>query len=86
MSYATVQINLTDIDDDTLIEEIEQRDYQVMLPGQTDEDVEALHRTLDEIHNLYQAFIHWKDFSMKDSTFENDLKKFFLETIDVKVI
>ena len=86
MSYATVQINLTDIDDDTLIEEIESRDYQVMLPGQTDEDVEALHRTLDEIHNLYQAFIHWKDFSMKDSTFENDLKKFFLETIDVKVI
>ena len=39
MSYATVQINLTDIDDDTLIEEIESRDYQVMLPGQTDEDI-----------------------------------------------
>ena len=86
MSYATVQINLTDIDDDTLIEEIESRDYQVMLPGQTDEDVEALHRTLDEIHNLYQAFICWKDFSMKDSTFESDLKKFFEATIDMKVI
>lgn len=86
MSYATVQINLTDIDDDTLIEELELRDYQVMLPGQTDEDVEALHRTLDEIHNLYQAFICWKDFSMKDSTFESDLKKFFESTIDMKVI
>lgn len=86
MSYATVQINLTDIDDDTLIEEIENRDYQVMLPGQTDEDVEALHRTLDEIHNLYQAFICWKDFGMKDSTFESDLKKFFESTIDMKVI
>jgi hypothetical protein len=86
MSYATVQINLTDIDDDTLIEEIENRDYQVILPGQTDEDVEALHRTLDEIHNLYQAFICWKDFSMKDSTFESDLKRFFEATIDMKVI
>ena len=86
MSYATVQINLTDIDDDTLIEEIENRDYQVMLPGQTDEDVEALHRTLDEIHNLYQAFICWIDFSMKDSTFESELKKFFESTIDMKVL
>ena len=86
MSYATVQINLTDIDDDTLIEEIENRDYQVMLPGQTDEDVEALHRTLDEIHNLYQAFVCWKDFAMKDSTFESDLKKFFEETLDKKVL
>ena len=86
MSFANVQIDLTDIDDDTLIEEIECRKYQVMLPGQTDEDVEALHRTLDEIHNLYQAFICWKDFSMKDSIFESDLKKFFEETIDMKVI
>ena len=86
MSYATVQINLTDIDDDTLIEEIESRDYQVMLPGQTDEDVEALHRTLDDIHNLYQAFLCWKDFSKKDSIFENDLKKFFENTIDMKVL
>ena len=86
MSYATVQINLTDIDDDTLIEEIEQRDYRVMLPGQIDEDVEALHRTLDEIQNLYNAFTFWKDFGMKDSTFESDLKKFFEVTIDMKVL
>lgn len=86
MTYATVQINLTDIDDDTLIEELELRDYQVMLPGQTDENVEALERTVDEIHNLYQAFLCWKDFSMKDSKFENDLKKFFEATIDMKVI
>ena len=86
MSFATVQINLTDIDDDTLIEEIESRDYQVMLPGQTDEDVEALHRTIDEIHNLYHAFTCWKDFGMKDSVFENDLKKFFEVTIDMKVL
>jgi hypothetical protein len=86
MSVINVQIDTSSIDTDDLIEELELRDYQVMLPGQTDEDVEALHRTLDEIQNLYQAFICWKDFSMKDSTFESDLKKFFEETIDMKVI
>ena len=85
MSYATVQINLTDIDDDTLIEEIENRDYRVMLPGQIDEDVEALHRTLDEIHNLYHSFCAWKD-GDKNERFEHDLKQFFLETVDIKVL
>ena len=86
MAYINVQIETSSIDTDDLINEIENRDYRVMMPGETDEDVEALHRTLDEIHNLYQAFLCWKDFSMKDSTFENDLKKFFENTIDMKVL
>lgn len=79
MSYATVQINLTDIDDDTLIEEIENRDYQVILHGQTDEDVEALHRTLDEIHTLYLKYV-------SDEDLDKCLKKFFENTIDMKVL
>lgn len=86
MSFANVQIDLNQIETDDLMEEIESRDYRVMMPGETDENMEAFDRTLDEIHNLYQAFIHWKDFGMKDSTFESDLKKFFEETIDMKVI
>jgi hypothetical protein len=86
MSYISVQIETSSIDTDDLINEIENRDYRVLMPGETDEDVEALHRTLDEIHNLYQAFICWKDFGMKDSTFESDLKKFFEETLDKKVL
>ena len=86
MSYINVQIETSSIDTDDLINEIENRDYRVLMPGETDEDVEALHRTLDEIHNLYQAFICWKDFGMKDSTFESDLKKFFEETLDKKVL
>jgi hypothetical protein len=57
-----------------------------MMPGEIDENMEAFEKTVDEIHNLYQAFIHWKDFAMKDSTFESDLKKFFEATIDMKVI
>ena len=86
MTYATIRIDLDEVDTDDLIEEIEDRGYSVNLSGKVSEDTEALHRTLDEIHNLYQAFTCWKDFGMKDSTFESDLKKFFLETIDVKVI
>jgi hypothetical protein len=86
MSFVNVQIDLSQIDTDDLMEEIENRDYRVMMPGESDENVEALERTVDEIHNLYQAFIHWKDFAMKDSTFESDLKKFFEVTIDMKVI
>jgi len=86
MSFVNVQIDLNQVDTDDLIDEIESRDYRVLMPDETDENTEALERTLDEIHNLYQAFICWKDFSMKDSTFESDLKRFFEATIDMKVI
>ena len=86
MSFANVQIDLSQIDTDDLIEEVENRDYHVTLSDDVDANTEALENTLDEIHNLYQAFICWKDFSMKDSTFESDLKKFFEATIDMKVI
>ena len=81
-----VTLDLNNFDTDDLITELEDREYRVMMPGETDENMEAFERTVDEIHNLYQAFIHWKDFGMKDSTFESDLKKFFEETIDMKVI
>lgn len=86
MSFINVQINTHDLDTDDLIEVVEQRGFRVLAPGQIDEDVEALHRTLDEIHNLYDAFLHWKDFGMKDSTFERDLKFFFDTTIDKVVL
>ena len=86
MSFVNVQIDISDIDTDDLIEEVERRQYSVMMPGEIDENIEAFERTVDEIHNLYQAFIHWKDFAMKDSTFESDLKKFFETTVDIKVI
>ena len=85
MSYINVQIETSSIDTDDLINEIENRDYRVLMPGEIDEDVEALHRTLDEIHNLYHSFCAWKD-GDKNERFEHELKQFFLETIDVKVI
>jgi hypothetical protein len=81
-----VTLDLNNFDTDDLITELEDREYRVMMPGEIDENMEAFEKTVDEIHNLYQAFIHWKDFAMKDSTFESDLKKFFEATIDMKVI
>lgn len=85
MAYINVQIETSSIDTDDLINEIENRDYRVLMPGETDEDVEALHRTLDEIHNLYLSFCAWKD-GDKNERFEHELKQFFLETIDMKVL
>ena len=85
MSYINVQIETSSIDTDDLINEIENRDYRVLMPGEIDEDVEALHRTLDEIQNLYHSFCAWKD-GDKNERFEHELKKFFLETIDIKVL
>ena len=85
MSVINVQIDTSSIDTDDLIEEIESRDYRVMMPGETDEDVEALHRTLDDIQNLYHSFCVWKD-GDKNERFEHELKQFFLETIDKAVL
>lgn len=86
MSFINVQVDTRDLDSEDLIEIIEERGFRVMAPGQIDEDVEAFHRQTDEIHNLYDAFIAWKDFGFSDSTFEVKLKQFFLETIDKKVL
>jgi hypothetical protein len=85
MAYINVQIETSSIDTDDLINEIENRDYRVLMPGEIDEEVEALHRTLDEIQNLYHSFCAWKD-GDKNERFEHELKKFFLETIDMKVL
>lgn len=85
MSYINVQIDTSDLDSEDLIVTLERRGYRVMAPGQTDEDVEALHRTLDEIHNLYYSFCAWKD-GDKNERFESVLKRFFDDTIDMKVL
>lgn len=79
MAFANVQINLNDIDTDDLIEEIESRDYRVMMPGEIDEDVEALHRTLDDIHKLYLDYV-------SGGIPVERLKKFFEDTIDMRIV
>ena len=85
MSIISVDINTRDLETDDLIEVVEERGYRVMMPGQIDEDVEQLHRTIDEIHNLYYSFLAWKDGCVKNEYFENEIKTFFDTTMD-KVI
>ena len=85
MSYVNVQIDISDIDTDDLIENVERRGYRVMEKGQIDEDVEALHRTLDSVEDLYYTFCAWKDGCVKNEYFERELKSFFDATVD-KVI
>jgi hypothetical protein len=85
MPYVNVFVDVCDFDTEDLITELERNEYRVMAPGQIDEDVEAFHRTLDEIHNLYYSFCAWKD-GDKNERFETVLKRFFNNTIDMKVI
>ena len=86
MSFANVQIDLNQIDTDDLMEEIERRDYRVLMPGETDENTEALERTLDDINSLLDSFYAWKDGGLKNEWFESELKSFFESTIDKKVL
>ena len=79
MAFANVQINLTEIDTDDLMEEIESRDYRVLMPGETDENVEAFNRTLDEIHGLYLDYV-------SGGIPVERLKKFFEDTIDMRIV
>ena len=82
MSYISVKVDLSDFESDDLIGEIERRGY-VVLDANVKEESEC---TLDEIHNLYQAFINWKDFGNKNESFECDLKEFFKVTLGRYVI
>lgn len=86
MSFINVQVNTRNLDTEDLIEIIEERGFSVIAPGQIDEDVEAFHRLTDEIHNLFGSFLAWKDFGLKNETFEYQLKRFFEDTIDEKVL
>lgn len=79
MAFANVQINLMDIDTDDLMQEIESRDYRVLMPGETDESVEALERMTDEIHKLYLDYVG-------GGIPVERLKKFFEETIDMRIV
>lgn len=86
MSYINVPIDTSEFDTDDLIEVIESRGYRVLAPGQIDEDVEAFHRQTDDIHKLFGSFLAWYQFGIKNETFEYQLKRFFEDTIDEKVL
>jgi nitrogenase subunit NifH len=71
-----------DVDLDNVIDELESRGYTVCDPGTESDNVETIKEMEDDIYNLYQDFICWKDLGMKDSTFENILKLFFEKHTD----
>ena len=79
---AYVRIDMDDIDSDDLTEELESRGYTVIEPDGEHESVDTINRMEDDIYNLYQDFICWKDLGMKDSTFEVAMKRFFEKHTD----
>ena len=78
-----VYVDLCDFHIDELTDEIENRGFTVVCK---DESLEAKERIMDDIHNLYQDFILWKDLGMKNEIFEKILKEFFSEHLDKNVL
>lgn len=79
-----VTLDLNNFDTDDLIAELEDREYHVMMPGETDENSESLENMHDEIHTLYLNFLAL--YKNNNREFEKSLKKFFEDTIDVRII
>ncbi len=81
-----VEIDLEDISTDELIDELEGRGFTVVDPGEKEESVQENENVLDDIHDLYQDFLLWKDLGMKNEIFEKILKEFFSEHLDKNVL
>ena len=81
MAYITVDVDL-----ECVISELETQGYTVCDPDTESRNVETIKDMEDDIYNLYQDFICWKDLGMKDSTFENILKRFFEKHTDKIVV
>lgn len=77
MPYFNVEVDL-----ESVIDELESQGYTVCDPGTESHNVETIKSMEDDIYNLYQDFICWKDLGMKDSTFESALKLFFEKHTD----
>lgn len=81
MPYINVEVDL-----ETVIYELETQGYTVCDPGTESANVETIKEMEDDIYNLYQDFICWKDLGMKDSTFEVAMKRFFEKHTDSLVV
>ena len=81
-----IEVRPTQFETDELVEELETRGYY----SYKDDEITALEeekeKLKDSLHAIYRDFLLWKDFGMKDSSFEETLKKFFDDTLDEKVI
>ena len=81
MPYINIEVDL-----DNVISELETQGYTVCDPDTESRNVEIIKEMEDDIYNLYQDFICWKDLGMKDSTFEIAMKRFFEKHTDSLVV
>lgn len=84
-----IEVRPTQFETDELVEELESRGYDVVNENDMNEAAcqeEQLELLKDRLHAVYRDFLLWKDFGMKDSSFEQTLIKFFDDTLDEKVV
>ncbi len=79
MPYIDVEVNLHDFDSEDLIEVLEERGFKVV---DKDDSAAMTEPAKDTIHNFYKDYVLWKEFGMKNETFENIANKFFEEQLD----
>lgn len=87
--FLEIEVRPTQFETDELIEELESRGYDVLKEDDISEAAyqeEQLENLKDCLHAVYRDFLLWKDFGMKDSSFEQTLIKFFDDTLDEKVV
>lgn len=84
-----IEVRPTQFETDELVEELESRGYDVVNENDMNEAAfqeEQLELLKDRLHTVYRDFLLWKDFGMKDSSFEQTLIKFFDDTLDERIV
>lgn len=80
--YKEIEIDINDLDSEDLIENLEERGFKVV---DKDDSGAMSEPAKDMIYNFYQDYLLWREFGMKNETFENIANKFFEEQLDIIV-
>ena len=79
--YKEIEIDIDDLGSEDLIEILEERGYKVV-----DDDSAAMSEPAkDMIHDFYHDYLLWKDFGMKNETFEQIANEFFENQLGILV-
>lgn len=84
--FLEIEVRPTQFETDELIQELESRGFNSYKDDEITALEEETEKLKDHLHTVYRDFLLWKDLGMKDSSFEEILKKFFDDTLDARVI
>lgn len=80
--YKEIEIDIDSLDSEDLIEVLEERGFKVV---DKDDSSAMSDSAKDKIHDFYHDYLLWREFGMKNESFENIANKFFEEQLDIIV-